>query len=356
MTTSPKRSADDYLAEFRADPMNAPLALYAGAALADEGRDQEALAVWTLGDDANAALRTVQYHPEANAEMRALSARADAAICEHFNSLHRSIIDELADSLGDENLDRVRNSIWVHYHRQKVEYRTPRQAPMIFYMPDLPAAPVVARETLPWVNEIEESYTDIMREYEKVIADTAHIEPYVPEGMPGGEWRKLSGTLDWAAIYLYYNTEKTRNTDLFPETLAALDKAPLLKKNGAPGEIFFSKLKPGAHIPPHYGLTNTRLTVHLPIRVPEGCSIRVGDDVHYWKEGEIIAFDDSFEHEAWHRGEGERVVLIFETHHPDLSAAECEAIERVYAGFDAWVAGRHALIGMDAPSQAIDAP
>ena len=40
-------------------------------------------------------------------------------------------------------------------------------------------------------------------------------------------------------------------------------------------EAFFSRLVPGAHIPPHYGLTNTRLTVHLPLIVPEDCGIRV---------------------------------------------------------------------------------
>ena len=350
MTTPSKRSADDYLAEFKSDPLNAPLALYAGAALADEGRDQEALAVWTLGDDANSALRTIQHHPQANAEMRAHSARADTAICNHFNGLHRRIIDDLSATSDNDDLNRVRDSIWVHYAREKVAYQTPKQAPMIFYMPDLPAAPIFPREDLSWAGPIEDAYTDILWEYEEMIQGAAQIEPYVPEGMPGAEWQRLQGTLDWGAIYLYYNTQKTNNTDLFPKTLAALEQAPLLRKNNAPGEIFFSKLLPGAHIPPHFGLTNTRLTVHLPIIVPDGCEIRVGDETHRWREAEIVAFDDSFEHEAWHKGEGERVVLIFETHHPDLSARECQAIENVYAGFDEWVANRAALIGLEEPA------
>ncbi|MEL6213852.1 MAG: hypothetical protein AAFQ96_09730, partial [Pseudomonadota bacterium] len=66
MTSNGKRSAQSYLADFKADPTNAPLALYAGAALHEAGRIDEALAVWTLGDDANPALRSVRHHPQAN--------------------------------------------------------------------------------------------------------------------------------------------------------------------------------------------------------------------------------------------------------------------------------------------------
>lgn len=40
-----------------------------------------------------------------------------------------------------------------------------------------------------------------------------------------------------------------------------------------------------------------RLTVHLGLIVPTGCSIYVGDDTpHTWEEGKCIVFDDSFEH------------------------------------------------------------
>jgi len=58
-----KKSADQYLAEFLSDPQNAPLALYAGAALDSEGRHDEALAVWTFGDDANPAFAPFAITP-----------------------------------------------------------------------------------------------------------------------------------------------------------------------------------------------------------------------------------------------------------------------------------------------------
>jgi aspartate beta-hydroxylase len=121
--------------------------------------------------------------------------------------------------------------------------------------------------------------------------------------------------------------EATPLAKLFPKTLAALKAADIVRIEGRPMELFFSRLKPGTHIPPHHGIANNRITVHLPLIVPGDCSIRVGNAMHHWREGEIVAFDDSFEHEAWNRSPADRVVLIFEAHHPDLSREEREAIQ-----------------------------
>jgi aspartyl/asparaginyl beta-hydroxylase (cupin superfamily) len=99
-------------------------------------------------------------------------------------------------------------------------------------------------------------------------------------------------------------------------------------------------MRPGAHIPPHFGAANNRLTVHLPLIVPAGCSIRVGDEIHTWREGELFAFDDSFEHEAWNTSDKDRVVLIFESHHPDLSKAERAAIEHAFESRGRWLKER----------------
>jgi aspartate beta-hydroxylase len=40
-------------------------------------------------------------------------------------------------------------------------------------------------------------------------------------------------------------------------------------------------------------------------------------------------FDDSFEHEAWNEGAGERIVLIVDIWHPDLTPSERWALDRV---------------------------
>jgi aspartyl/asparaginyl beta-hydroxylase (cupin superfamily) len=47
----------------------------------------------------------------------------------------------------------------------------------------------------------------------------------------------------------------------------------------------FSLLKPRTQIPPHTGVTNVRLVVHLPLIVPEGAAFRVGNEVREWVPG-----------------------------------------------------------------------
>ena len=74
--------------------------------------------------------------------------------------------------------------------------------------------------------------------------------------------------------------------------------------------------------------------------MPGDCEIRVGNEMHAWREGELFAFDDSFEHEAWNRSSEDRVVLIFESHHPDLSRDERRAIEYAIEARGRWLKER----------------
>ena len=40
-----------------------------------------------------------------------------------------------------------------------------------------------------------------------------------------------------------------------------------------------------------------------------GLSLRVGNETRGWTAGKVVVFDDSFEHEVWHRGTEDRYVL-----------------------------------------------
>jgi aspartate beta-hydroxylase len=88
----------------------------------------------------------------------------------------------------------------------------------------------------------------------------------------------------------------------------------------------FSVLTPGTHILPHRGVTNTRIVCHLPLVVPGDCALVVGGERHVWRVGEAVAFDDTYEHEAWNRGSSTRVVLIIDVWNPHLTAPEREAV------------------------------
>jgi aspartyl/asparaginyl beta-hydroxylase (cupin superfamily) len=190
---------------------------------------------------------------------------------------------------------------------------------------------------LPWAAKIEAAAPDIRAEYLAAIAGGAQMSPYVDANTRDPAWRDLRGRLDWSSLHLYRSAEETPFAKAFPKTLKALEAADIPRvDDGKPIEMFFSRLLPGAHIPPHCGAANNRITVHLPLIVPNDCAIRVGDAIHVWREGELFAFDDSFEHEAWNRSGAERVVLIFEAHHPDLRLEERQAIELAFEMRGRW--------------------
>ena len=89
----------------------------------------------------------------------------------------------------------------------------------------------------------------------------------------------------------------------------------------AAGGIKLSVLSGATRVAPHYGLTNAKLRAHLPLVVPSDPApvLRVAGRNMTWTEGQLLVFDDSFEHEVIHESQGQRIVLIIDFHHPDLS-------------------------------------
>ena len=79
-------------------------------------------------------------------------------------------------------------------------------------------------------------------------------------------------------------------------------------------------------IPPHTGVTNTRLITHLGLIVPENCTFRVGNESRNWTRGKAWIFDDTIEHEARNASDELRVVLIFDVWNPYLSLAERDMV------------------------------
>ena len=91
----------------------------------------------------------------------------------------------------------------------------------------------------------------------------------------------------------------------------------------------FSVVSARAHLHPHCGLTNAQLKMHLGLEVPVdaatglGCArIRVGNETRRWREGAVLFFDDSFEHEVWHECDSGSPRSVFQLviAHPELDA------------------------------------
>lgn len=65
----------------------------------------------------------------------------------------------------------------------------------------------------------------------------------------------------------------------------------------------------------------------------DGSRLRVADDTRDIVAGKAMAFDDSFEHEAWHDGAQTRITLIVDIWHPDLSDREVKFLGHLQVGF-----------------------
>ena len=145
-----------------------------------------------------------------------------------------------------------------------------------------------------------------------------------------------------------------------------------LQRNIPFAYTFFSRMVVSAgtkaedvQIAPHTSPSNLRLRCHLPLILPDpsqaDCALRVGHEIVRYQLGEPVWFDDSFEHEAWlvrRRGQKEveeqhdvttekrkkeqrkedkrpsglleRVVLLIDVWHPDLSHSEIKSIQSMF--------------------------
>jgi len=179
--------------------------------------------------------------------------------------------------------------------------------------------------------------TDAIRA-ELAAQEEASFRPYLVHdaNTPRRDFHGLLDNPDWSTLYLWENGAKTAAGEACPRTWEALAPVPLCHIGARAPSVLFSLLKAGACIPAHSGVTNARLICHLPLEVPPDCGFRVGNEVREWREGELLVFDDSVEHEAWNGSAERRVVLIFDVWRPELEPAEQEAITVMFAAIDAF--------------------
>jgi aspartate beta-hydroxylase len=198
--------------------------------------------------------------------------------------------------------------------------------PTFFLFPYLRNYEFFPRSTFPWLKDLEAATETVRQELLAVLAeDEAGLEPYIAfsDSLPINQWRELNHSRRWSAYFLW-NQGRREETHLArcPRTAALLEALPQVDVPGRGPTAFFSILEPHTHIPAHTGVTNTRLTVHLPLIVPPDCRFRVGGETRAVRTGEAWVFDDTIEHEAWNDSDAPRAILIFDVWNPELSPRE----------------------------------
>lgn len=264
------------------------------------------------------------------ADLRRELARIQAACDRYAARFEQALRDSLrARGLADGG-GRFGQSLDIMFGRRQVYYPQPRK----FYFAELPQVQFFDRSLFPWMGALESSTAAIREELIEVMREDSNFAPYV-EADPARPVTagSMVGNPEWSAFYLWkYGERVEANAERCPRTMAAIAGIPLVHMRGRSPSVLFSLLRPGAHIPPHTGMVNTRCICHLPLIVPPGCEFRVGNETRTWQEGRAWAFDDTIEHEAWNRSPETRVILLFEVWRPELTEEERA---RVCAVFDA---------------------
>ncbi len=261
----------------------------------------------------------------------------------YLNEASRRYEAHLADQLDAAGLNGEASSPRIRRAMDLMLGRSPLylQQPNMFYFPELPQRAFFEREEFDWVPAIEAEVPAMIDELGAILADDEAFDPYI-QATPGRPLpnNALLHDPSWGAYYLWQSGEPVDgHAQRCPRTLAALEQAPMPRIKRRSPQALYSLLKPGTHIKPHHGMLNTRLICHVPLVIPPDCSIRVGAETRTWKPGELLIFDDSFEHEAWNRSNSNRIVLIFEIWRPEISLEERAELTALFEAIDLFPSG-----------------
>lgn len=211
------------------------------------------------------------------------------------------------------------------------------QQPSAFYYPYLAQRQFFERDEFDWVPALEAATPAIRDELVALVSEGADFRPYVENDpdRPHRDFHGLNENRDWTALYLWRDGKTVEaNAARCPRTMAALEQVPLSRIGSRTPAVLFSRLEPGAHIPPHSGMLNCRLICHLPLIVPDGCWLRVGNETRQWEEGKLLIFDDSIEHEAKNPSGELRIILLFDIWRPEIGAEERSGISAIFDSID----------------------
>jgi len=311
------------------EPRNVRALILSADALAAAGDDRAASSFYL------AAVRSAPPLESAAPDMRLAVQRAREA-CDRYAATFEEFLRERVgrEALARSEGMRFAQSLDILIGKKPINEQRPRY----YYFPGLAAIAFHDRAAFPFLDAVEASTADIRAELLEVLRDANAFRPYI-QSDPGRPRREQAGLVDnpaWSAFYLWKDGElQADNAARCPRTMRALADVPLCRVPNRSPSVLFSLMRPGAHIPAHTGMVNTRLICHLPLIVPGPCRFRVGNEMREWEEGKAWVFDDTIEHEAWNPTASTRVILLFEIWRPELTEAEREMVCAMFSAIDA---------------------
>jgi hypothetical protein len=135
----------------------------------------------------------------------------------------------------------------------------PRPQPTLFSLPGLRQQPLWPRDAFPKLRRFEEEWLAVRAEYDELVSGGAKSD-YAPgaHSLHEGDWRWYS--------YVARGKKQPWFQQRCPRTAALLDSLGDDLMCHTPIDFaFFSHMKPGTVIKPHFAMHNLRIRVHLPL-------------------------------------------------------------------------------------------
>lgn len=312
----------------------APIWLLLGQVFDRNGESQFALKAWFQALKLAQGIGEWRDDASTPAEILPMVRHAMRAVNVGRQTLLKQVLELLMEQMGSRALLRVERAIECYLGIDPVGPDDRRQAPKFFYFPGLTDQPYHNPRTQPWAKELEATFPAIRQEALELLNDPSQFTSFLTFRPQENIRNYVAGdgvAPAWDAYFFYRHGQRIdAHHARCPQTSALLDRIERCEIAGQAPEICFSLLAPGSHIMPHYGVTNTRLVMHLPLFVPPGCALNIiGAGEHHWREGELMMFDDTFLHEAWNRSESPRVILLMDCWNPELTPEERLAVKKL---------------------------
>lgn len=231
-----------------------------------------------------------------------------SAVILHPNSTY--IISQFGLTLRAFGYNHLTERLWENTVKRGL-WPSTMQRPEFYYIPMENSKPWQDVEDFPFVSKLEAGYSIIRQE---LLANLERQKQLTSEDVIN---RAAVRDNQWKVIKLKHPGESNFTEsahEFFPKTVGIL--------KGCGTEFIlakFSAIVPGTHIKAHTGPSNDQLRAHLGLVHTGGARIRAGNEWRTWREGKVLIFDSSWEHEVHHDGPDLRIVLILDIWNPYLN-------------------------------------
>ena len=243
---------------------------------------------------------------------------------------------------------RIKRAISMFCGAEQKKFDKALQSPSFLFIPNLPSTPfsdVSAVEGLDTFINTLSAHKDVF-----ISRLSGANERYIHDigAVPDTEdWAQLAQK--WNSLHLMKGGKFTDNGDNLPDEVKTLFNSPILTHCPvhAP-EVVISVLQPRTKIPPHFGISNLKWTLHIPLIINDKSYLHVANERCYWSEGKsAILFDDSYQHSAENEDETARAVLIIDIWNPHLTLTEREDVAQFISKYGEWSLQYGALASLD---------